>query len=143
MIAAGQAMEAFERFYADDVVMQENTEQPREGKDACRKYDEEFFGNVAEFPVLGFEPGSEELAPLAVAELLPSRRTLEAPEGSLSEEEVAREVLLGERGPEHPEQPIDRVHGRVLEEGDPGHAAELTKDVPLASRLESPFCTEL
>jgi len=49
MIAAGQAMEAFERFYADDVVMQENTEPPREGKDACRKYEEEFFGNVAEF----------------------------------------------------------------------------------------------
>ena len=49
MIASGQAMEAFERFYADDVVMQENNQEARRGKDACRKYEEEFFGNVAEF----------------------------------------------------------------------------------------------
>ncbi len=49
MIASGQAMEAFEKFYADDVVMQENNQDPRKGKDACRKYEEEFFGNVAEF----------------------------------------------------------------------------------------------
>ena len=49
MVASGQAMEAFEKFYADDVVMQENNQEPRRGKDACRKYEEEFFGNVAEF----------------------------------------------------------------------------------------------
>ena len=49
MIASGQAMEAFEKFYSDDVVMQENNQAPRKGKDACRKYEEEFFGNVAEF----------------------------------------------------------------------------------------------
>lgn len=49
MIASGQAMEAFEKFYADDVVMQENNQEARRGKDACRKYEEDFFGNVAEF----------------------------------------------------------------------------------------------
>ena len=49
MIASGNAMEAFEKFYADDVTMQENNEEPRKGKDACRKYEEDFFGNVAEF----------------------------------------------------------------------------------------------
>ncbi len=49
MIAAGQPMEAFERFYAEDVVMRENQQDPRVGKQACRAYEEEFFGNVAEF----------------------------------------------------------------------------------------------
>lgn len=49
MIASGKAMEAFEKFYAEDVVMQENSQEPRVGKDACRAYEENFFGNVAEF----------------------------------------------------------------------------------------------
>ncbi len=49
MVASGKAMEAFEKFYADDVVMQENQEEPRVGKKACRAYEESFFGNVAEF----------------------------------------------------------------------------------------------
>ncbi|MBT8467735.1 MAG: hypothetical protein KJN97_03205 [Deltaproteobacteria bacterium] len=41
MIAPGNAMEAFEKFYADDVVMKENNQDPRKGKEACRKYEEE------------------------------------------------------------------------------------------------------
>lgn len=49
MILQGQGMEAFEQFYADDCVMQENTDAPRVGKDACRAYEQEFFGAVAEF----------------------------------------------------------------------------------------------
>jgi len=49
MIASGKAMEAFEKFYAEDVVMKENQEEPRVGKEACRKYEENFFGNVEEF----------------------------------------------------------------------------------------------
>mgnify|MGYP001545980807 CR=1 FL=1 len=49
MIASGNAMEAFEKFYADDVVMKENNQDARRGKESCRKYEEEFFGNVAEF----------------------------------------------------------------------------------------------
>ncbi len=49
MILKGQGMEAFEKFYADDCIMQENTDDPRVGKDACRKYEEDFMGNIAEF----------------------------------------------------------------------------------------------
>ena len=49
MITRGQAFEAFDKFYADDVVMQENRQTPREGKVACREYEEQFFGAIAEF----------------------------------------------------------------------------------------------
>ena len=42
-ILSGKAMEAFEQYYADDVVMQENSEAPRVGKDANRKAELEFF----------------------------------------------------------------------------------------------------
>jgi len=37
MILAGQIMEAFEKFYADDVVMQENSDEPRVGKEVNRE----------------------------------------------------------------------------------------------------------
>ncbi|MDH4282709.1 MAG: nuclear transport factor 2 family protein [Myxococcales bacterium] len=49
MILGGQALEAFEKYYADDVVMQENSEEPRVGKDTNRKYEEQFFGSIKEF----------------------------------------------------------------------------------------------
>jgi len=49
MILTGRALEAFEQFYADDVVMQENSEEPRVGKDVNRKAEEEFFAGVAEW----------------------------------------------------------------------------------------------
>jgi len=49
MILAGQALEAFEEFYADDVVMQENADEPTRGKEANRKREEEFFAAVEEF----------------------------------------------------------------------------------------------
>ena len=49
MIGQGQAMEAFEKFYADDVVMQENTDEPHRGKDVNRKREEEFFASIEEF----------------------------------------------------------------------------------------------
>lgn len=49
MILEGQGMEAFEKYYADQCVMQENVDEPRVGKDACRAYEETFFGNIAEF----------------------------------------------------------------------------------------------
>jgi len=48
MIRAGKALEAFDRFYADDVVMGENDEEPSKGKALNRKREEEFFGSVAE-----------------------------------------------------------------------------------------------
>ena len=49
MILEGQGMDAFEKYYGDNCVMQENTEEPRVGKDACRAYEEQFFGNITEF----------------------------------------------------------------------------------------------
>jgi ketosteroid isomerase-like protein len=49
MIVTGKAMEAFEQLYADDVVMQENSEEPRVGKDANRKAEQDFFAGVAEW----------------------------------------------------------------------------------------------
>lgn len=48
-ILSGKAMEAFEQYYADDVVMQENSDPPFVGKDVNRKREIEFFGSVAEF----------------------------------------------------------------------------------------------
>ena len=41
-ILAGKGMEAFEKYYADDVSMQENADAPRVGKDANRKYEVEW-----------------------------------------------------------------------------------------------------
>ena len=37
MIIEGKVMEAFEEFYAEDVVMQENNDEPTVGKDANRE----------------------------------------------------------------------------------------------------------
>lgn len=45
----GQAMEAFEQYYAENVTMQENSEPKTVGKDANRKREEEFFGSIEEF----------------------------------------------------------------------------------------------
>jgi ketosteroid isomerase-like protein len=45
-ILSGKAMEAFEKYYADDIVMQENSDEPRRGKAANRKVEEEFFASV-------------------------------------------------------------------------------------------------
>ena len=45
-VLSGKAMDAFEKYYADDVVMQENSEEPRRGKEANRKAEEEFFASV-------------------------------------------------------------------------------------------------
>ena len=49
MILAGAGLDAFEKHYADDIVMRENVDAPRVGKDACRDYEIAFFQNVAEF----------------------------------------------------------------------------------------------
>jgi hypothetical protein len=49
MVLSGKAMEAFEKFYDDDVVMQENADAPTRGKDANRRREEEFFSSVEEF----------------------------------------------------------------------------------------------
>lgn len=49
LVLTGQSMEAFERFYHNDVVMQENENSPTVGKDANRERELDFFGNVTEF----------------------------------------------------------------------------------------------
>jgi ketosteroid isomerase-like protein len=45
-VLSGKAMEAFEKYYADDVVMQENSDEPRRGKAVNRKAEEDFFASV-------------------------------------------------------------------------------------------------
>jgi hypothetical protein len=49
MILSGKAMEAFEKFYAEDVEMQENSLPPFKGKDVNRKREIEFFSSVEQF----------------------------------------------------------------------------------------------
>ncbi len=48
MIGEGKIMEAFEKYYADNVVMQENETDPRVGKDANREYEKAFVGGIVE-----------------------------------------------------------------------------------------------
>lgn len=45
-VLSGKAMEAFEKYYDDDIVMQENSDEPRRGKAANRKAEEDFFASV-------------------------------------------------------------------------------------------------
>lgn len=52
LIRQGKALDAFERFYADDVVMMEN-DQAFVGKDLNRKRELEFFGNIAQVHAAG------------------------------------------------------------------------------------------
>ena len=48
-ILAGNILDAFETYYADDVVMQENDLPPFTGKGVNRKREEEFVNSVQEF----------------------------------------------------------------------------------------------
>lgn len=49
MILSGQILEAFDRFYAHDVIMQDNLDEPRKGKADNRRYEEQFVGGITEF----------------------------------------------------------------------------------------------
>jgi hypothetical protein len=49
MILKGQILEAFEKYYADNVAMQENDQSPTVGKDANREREKQFLANVTEF----------------------------------------------------------------------------------------------
>lgn len=49
MILQGKSMEAFEKFYDDNVVMQEASGEQRKGKEANRKFEQEFTGSIQEF----------------------------------------------------------------------------------------------
>ena len=48
-VLSGKAMEAFEQYYADDIVMQENSDVPRIGKDVNRQAELDFFSSLADF----------------------------------------------------------------------------------------------
>ncbi len=49
MILEGQILEAIDKHYADDVVMQENEQPPTVGKAANRAREAEFLANLVEF----------------------------------------------------------------------------------------------
>lgn len=48
-ILNGQILPAFEQYYADDVVMVDQGQPPREGKDTNREYEEAFVNGLTEF----------------------------------------------------------------------------------------------
>jgi hypothetical protein len=45
-VVGGKALDAFDRYYADDVTMQENEQPPRVGKVVCRAFEEDFVSKV-------------------------------------------------------------------------------------------------
>jgi len=49
LVLQGKALAAFEIYYDDDVIMQENQNAPTVGKQANRKREEEFFSAITEF----------------------------------------------------------------------------------------------
>ncbi|MBT8399122.1 MAG: ester cyclase [Rhodothermia bacterium] len=48
-ILNGEVMEAFEEYYADDVVQQENEQVPTRGKDANRRRELDFLSSLTDF----------------------------------------------------------------------------------------------
>lgn len=49
LIIEGKALDGFELYYDDEVVMQENESTPTAGKDLNRKREIDFFGSITEF----------------------------------------------------------------------------------------------
>ena len=49
LVLRGKALEAFDKYYHDDVVMQENDNPPTVGKAPNREREESFFAAVTEF----------------------------------------------------------------------------------------------
>ncbi len=49
LIITGKVMEAFEKYYAEDVTMQENENEPTIGKVACRVNEEAFVNGITDF----------------------------------------------------------------------------------------------
>jgi ketosteroid isomerase-like protein len=49
LVLRGQALEAFDKYYHDDVVMQENDNPPTVGKAPNRQREEAFFAAITEF----------------------------------------------------------------------------------------------
>lgn len=48
MIGEGKILEAFDKYYADDIVMQENEDTPRVGKEENLKYEKAFVEGIVE-----------------------------------------------------------------------------------------------
>lgn len=49
MILQGNILDAFEKFYAEDVVMEDVGQGERHGKDANREYEEQFVSSLTDF----------------------------------------------------------------------------------------------
>jgi hypothetical protein len=49
LIQTGKALDAFDKYYADNVVMQENNGEPMIGKELNRKREIEFFSSITDF----------------------------------------------------------------------------------------------
>ena len=49
MIEERQILQAFEKFYAEDVTLQDNENEPLIGKDICRKKQEEFVTGILDY----------------------------------------------------------------------------------------------
>ena len=49
LVVEGKSLEAFEKYYHDDVMMQENENIPTLGKEANRDREKEFYAAVTEF----------------------------------------------------------------------------------------------
>ena len=49
LVVQGKSLEAFDKYYDDEVVMQENENPPTIGKIANRKREEEFFSAITDF----------------------------------------------------------------------------------------------
>jgi hypothetical protein len=49
LVMQGKSLEAFDKYYHDDVIMQENESTPTIGKEANRKREEEFFASITSF----------------------------------------------------------------------------------------------
>ena len=49
LVLQGKALEAFDTYYDENVIMQENENAPTFGKKANRRREEEFFSSIVEF----------------------------------------------------------------------------------------------
>jgi len=49
LVLQGKLLEAFDLYYHDDVIMQENENPPTVGKETNRKREEDFFSAITEF----------------------------------------------------------------------------------------------
>jgi ketosteroid isomerase-like protein len=45
-VVGGTPLDAFDRYYAEDVTMQENEQPPRVGKAACRAFEADFLSKI-------------------------------------------------------------------------------------------------